>query len=409
MAAKGARRKQKPHGSSEQGQGSSSGAKHDSQAASSDDSVGTGEVVAASLPESIGHFTRNYAGSVLFHAHLAFLPALLTHALRHSVFFSSWSHNAWTVLAVLVANASWQELLDNGCVTDPIAAFIAFRQEKQFCEVCGSKLNAARKTRWIIGGVSGFLGAVTVGLLIAAFSPVQPFGPFQPVPREVFSRLPREPDASPSLLTDVLRSFTAAESRVAIASSLKEWAQKTVSLSPLFDDPQHSLEKMPPSDFLQACSLLLDTCVAEFLCCLVFFVVFAVVTSASFYFELKHAGRIKLAVLIFAVASGLPYCGLVGESQEHFKIESREAGRMQAAWPKGMCVVCLNVFCVGGPMLGVSFSALVAGSRLDPWGFLLTALPACLAAVSATRLVEPVPLALAHVRKREEDVLKKNL
>ncbi|KAL8270467.1 hypothetical protein Esti_005614 [Eimeria stiedai] len=375
MAAKGTRRKQRAQGTSEGGQASSRGAEPSgSRAVSSDDSMGVEKVVAASVSESIGHLTRNCVGSVLFHAHLAFLPLLLSHALKHSVFFSSWSPNAWTVLAVLVANASWLELLDNGCVTDPIAAFIGFRQERQFCEVCGSKLNAARRTWWIIGGVSGFLGALTVGLLIAAFSPVQPFGPFQPVAQEVFFRLSGAPNAFPSLLTDVLRSFTAAETRAAIGSSLKALAQAAASLSPLFDDLHRSLENIPPSDFLQACSLLLDTWVAEFLCCLVSFLVAAVVTSASFYFELKHAGRIKLAVLMFAVASGLPYCGLVG-----------------------------------GPMVGVSFSALVAGARLDPWCFLLTASPACVAALSATRLVEPVPLALAHMRKREEDVLKKSL
>ncbi|KAL8450697.1 hypothetical protein Emed_002335 [Eimeria media] len=376
MAAKGARRKQKPQASFEQEQTFSRSSKpSETQAVSPDDSVEAGKVVPVSVPESMSHFMRNYAGSVLFHAHLAFLPVLLTHAFKHSALFNSWSPNAWTVLVVLAANASWIELLDNGCVTDPIAAFIGFRQEKQFCEVCGSKLNTARRTRWMLEGVSGFLGALTVGLLIAAFSPVPPFGSFQLLPQEVFSRLPREASASPSLLTDVLRGFTAAESRVAVAASLKEWIQKAASLSPLFNDAHHQmLEKTPPSDILQACSLLLDTWVAEFLCCFVCFLVSAVVTSASFYFELKHAGRIKLVVLIFAVAAGLPYCGLVG-----------------------------------GPMLGVSFSALVAASRLDPWCFLLTAIPACLAAFIATRLVQPVPLALAHMRKRQEDILKKSL
>ncbi|KAL8432750.1 hypothetical protein ACSSS7_004374 [Eimeria intestinalis] len=365
MAAKGARRRTKPQGSSEQGQASSRGAKpSDPQAASSDDSAGVEKVAPVSLSGLIGHFTKNYASSVLFHAHLAFLPVLLTRALKHSVFFSSWSPHAWTVLAVLVANVLWLELLDNGCVTDPVAAFIGFKQEKQFCEVCGSKLNAERRTWWIIGGVSGFLGALTVGLLIAAFSPLQPFGPFDSVPREVFSRLPRVPSLFPSLLTDVLRGFTGADTRAAIASSLKGWTQAAASFSAHLGHPQHSLEKIPPSDFLQASSLLLDTWVAEFLCCFVVFLVAAVVTSASFYCELKHAGIIKLAVLMFAVASGLPYCALV---------------------------------------------ALVAGSRLDPWCFLLTALPACVAAVCATRLVQPVPLALAYMRKREEDVLKKSL
>lgn len=52
----------------------------------------------------------------------------------------------------------------------------------------------------------------------------------------------------------------------------------------------------------------------------------------------------------------------------------------------------------GGPMLGISFAALVAGCRLDPWCFVLTASADFLAAVGATVWVGPVAHALPTVR-----------
>ncbi|KAL8424284.1 hypothetical protein Efla_002902 [Eimeria flavescens] len=379
MAPKGPRRKQKSQVSPE-----TPSEFHVSQASkfAGVSAPENGEVPATknlpsfSLSEATTHFTRNYVGSILFHVHLAFLPALLCPALKKTVLFANWSPNALTLLAVFVANASWAELFDNGCVTDPISALIGFRQEMGFCEACGSKLSAARRMWWLLDGVSGLLGAVTVGLLTALLSPLQPFGALLPLPQEAFLCMSKKPLTSASLLTDFLRAFATDEQLAAFASWLKALSLAAVARCPAVAAPllyglQHSLEKVSSVNFFRVCSLLLDTFIAEFLCCFVFFLVVAVVTSTTCFFELKNAGRIKLAVLLLAVAAGLPYCGVVG-----------------------------------GPMLGVSFSALVAASRLDPCCFLLTASAALAAALCATRLVRPIPVALADLRRRED--LKKN-
>lgn len=331
-----------------------------------DEAMGGGGRLAAHAT----HFASNFAASILFHSYLAFSPPLLDSLLRTSHVYAKWSPTAQTVVIVFTVTALWMEFLDSGYIVDATAALIGLKQEEQFRELCGSHINTASKLRWILDGISGLLGAFTVGLVTALFSPVQPFGSVLPLPQEVFRELTKGPGDPPSLSADLLRLATTDNTRAAIATSLKFAVHMAVHscptlLMPVMYDMHHTVQTISAAELLRACSLLFDLFLVQFLSCLTLNSVNALVKSCSFYFELKHAGRIALAVLLLTIATALPYCGLVG-----------------------------------GPMLGMSYCALAAGARLDPWCFLLTASADLLATLCATRIVQPVPIALAGMHKQ---------
>lgn len=253
-------------------------------------------------------------------------------------------------------------------------------------------------------------------------SPFHPFGAVLPLPQQLFRGVPREDGVSPSLLTDILRVVTSDDKTARIATSLKAAAQAAVArcptpLVPLLYGLQGTVQSVSSAEVLRACSLLLDNFVAEFLCCFTVYLVTAVVSSAAFYFELRHAGRINLAVLLLAMAVGLPYCRAVGKSTWMAELPSAEDNKGSRLKVSALVFSLVDLrkrvflsrcYCsAGGPMLGMSFSALVAGSRLDPWCFILTASADFLAAVCATRVVQPVPVALSSMHKR--DAFKKTL
>lgn len=88
---------------------------------------------------------KNFVGSVLFHAHVAYFPLLIDPVLRRCPLFSGWSQNALTLLTVFAANAAWIEFLDMGCLTDACAAYVALKQEKQLRSLCGEQLKSETK------------------------------------------------------------------------------------------------------------------------------------------------------------------------------------------------------------------------------------------------------------------------
>lgn len=125
-------------------------------------------------------------------------------------------------------------------------------------------------------------------------------------------------DKEASILADVMQATMthrqrtlAAESFRTVAISLAE-SCPTV-LVPLMFGLQNTLQSRSSYEVFRAVSLLFDTFVAEFLCCFIVYSVSAVFTSVGFYLELRHAQRLNLAVLLFAVVAGLPFCAVVGE------------------------------------------------------------------------------------------------
>ena len=117
----------------------------DAETSAGSNSGGCSPRTRLSHPVLAVQFARNYCASVLLHAYMAFLPALLHRLLRNSPFFGNWHSNAVMLLAVFLANVSWMELFDTGCIADAGSAFISLMQEKQFRELCGSYVNAERK------------------------------------------------------------------------------------------------------------------------------------------------------------------------------------------------------------------------------------------------------------------------
>ncbi|CDJ69840.1 hypothetical protein, conserved [Eimeria necatrix] len=324
-----------------------------------------------SLKRAAAYFFRNYAASIAFHAYIAFLPALLIPILGKTTPFSRWSSDALTVLTVFVANATWMEVLGVDCTGDACSAFMEAAQEKQFKETHGSSLHSAKKWQWFLGGASGLLGAVTVGLVIAAFSPLNPFSGVLPLPHELFRRVRSDGALTPSIGIDILNAVLTDEQSVLVASHVQTAAVAVVGWCPKIFDPflqnlQNVLLSFSPMETFRSISLLLDTFLVEFLLCFIVYLVSSVVTSAAFYLELRHAKRINLAVLLLAVLAGLPFCRIVG-----------------------------------GPMLGMSFAALVAGSRLDLLCFILNGSADVLAALCATYFVCPVPR--THCGKQKVD------
>ncbi|XP_026191345.1 uncharacterized protein LOC113146885 [Cyclospora cayetanensis] len=339
--------------------------------------------VPARASSFVVYTTRNYIASTIYHAYIAFLPALLLPILNNSPAISRWSANSVTLLTVFIANSSWLELFGWSCTGDACAAFISLTQEKQFHKIGATHHTGTTKWRCLLGGFSGFLGALTVGLMTAFFSPLNPFGSVRPLSQELFLRIQKQAAESgsaateASLLADTLSILLTEEQRNVVASLLQAAAVATVGQCPKFLMPllygmQDTLLSVQPWAVLRATSLLFDIFLAEFFCCFTFHLVTAVVTTAGFFFDLKHAERIKLMVLLVAAAAGLPFCAVVG-----------------------------------GPMLGVSYAALVAGARLDPWCFALAGSADWLAALCATRLVQPLPLVLSEVRARERCSKKK--
>ncbi|CDJ52829.1 hypothetical protein, conserved [Eimeria brunetti] len=289
----------------------------------------------SATPRSLpGYIVQNYITSMVFHAYIAFAPALLLRILRQASPFSKWSSNAINALSVFLANASWMELLNFSCTGDAGSAFIAAIQEKRFLEARGSSLAPAKKRVWLLGAISGLLGATTVGILIAAFSWVNPFGGISPLPQELFRLVGKTEKEEPSILADVVDATMTTKQRSLAAAFIRTVAVFVANLC--------------PAAFVPLSSGIQNT---------------AVFTSAEFYLELRHARRINLCVLLLAIVAGLPFCTVVG-----------------------------------GPMLGISFAALVAGARLDPWCFILTASADILAALCATLCVRPVPYTFATVR-----------
>ncbi|CDI74870.1 hypothetical protein, conserved [Eimeria praecox] len=288
--------------------------------------------------------------------------------LRGTSLFSKWSSNAITVLSVFLANASWMEFFNFSCTGDAGSAFITAVQETRFLAACGSFVAPATKRMWLLGGISGLLGAITVGVLIAAFSALNPFDDILPLPQELFRLLRKKGKEEPSILLDIMTAIMTDKQRNLAAAFIHTAAISVVGSFPMeLTQPMaglHStLQSSSSYEVLRAVSLLFDTFVAEFLCCFIVYSVSSVFTLAGFYLELRHAQRLNLAVLLLAVAAGLPFCTVVG-----------------------------------GPMLGVSFAGLVAGSRLDPWCFVLTASADFLAAVSAAHCVRPVQHAFRSLR-----------
>ncbi|CDJ30204.1 uncharacterized protein EMH_0027240 [Eimeria mitis] len=313
------------------------------------------------------YFVQNYITSMAFHAYIAFAPTLLLPILKQTSLFSKWSSNAMVTLGVFLSNASWMELFNFNCTGDAGSAFIVAVQEKRFLEARGYSLAPATKRMWLLGGISGFLGAITVGLLTAAFSGLNPFGDTLPLPQEIFRLVRETKNEEPSILEDLMDATMTARQKTVAVAFIRTVAISVVGscppmLVPLLLGLQNQLQSSTSYEVFRAISVLFDTFVAEFLCCFVVYAVSAVFTSAGFYLKLRHAQRLNLAVLLFAVIAGLPFCTVVG-----------------------------------GPMLGISFAGLVAGSRLDPWCFVLMASADFLAALSAIFCVRPVQHAFFSV------------
>lgn len=172
--------------------------------------------------------------------------------------------------------------------------------------------------QWFLGGASGLLGAVTVGLVIAAFSPLNPFSGVLPLPHELFRRVRSDGALTPSIGIDILNAVLTDEQSVLVASHVQTAAVAVVGWCPKIFDPflqnlQNVLLSFSPMETFRSISLLLDTFLVEFLLCFIVYLVSSVVTSAAFYLELRHAKRINLAVLLLAVLAGLPFCTTVGK------------------------------------------------------------------------------------------------
>lgn len=139
-----------------------------------------------------------------------------------------------------------------------------------------------------------------------------------PISQELFRVQPQEAAAAPSLLMDFLHIIMEEDQLAAVASSLKGAAIAAASHCPsplahLLYGLQETLQSAPSTKVLQACGSLFNIFVAEFLCCCTVYMVNAILTLAAFHFNVKHRSRISLAVLLVAVAAGLPHCTVVGE------------------------------------------------------------------------------------------------